>query len=119
MAKKTVKGTSGLFLCWMGLMAVVCVPSFIAGVTYTKPGRPVTLLNASVTRSERNVLSLSNAANLNAAPDRAEQPGQQQTAEVLDRGGAVKENHLDTSFDTQQETLEWGVNYPDVEVRDE
>jgi len=87
-------------------MAVVCIPSFIAGVTYTKPGRPVTLLNASVTGSESNVLSLSNAANLNAAPDRAEQPGRRQNAEVLDRGGAVKGNRLDTSFDTHQDALE-------------
>jgi len=117
LAKRTVKGATGLFFCWIGLMAIVCIPSFIAGVTYTRPGRPVTLLDASVTGSESNVLSLSNAANLNAAPDRAERPGQRQTAEVLDRGGAVKGNRLDTSFDTRQETLEWDVKYADVEVR--
>lgn len=94
-------------------MAVVCVPSFIAGVTYTKPGRPVALLTASVTGLEIDSISLSNAA----APDRAEQLGRRQTAEVLDRGGAVKGNRLDNSFDTHQETLEWGVKYADVEVR--
>ncbi|MBL7184886.1 MAG: hypothetical protein ISS70_01060 [Phycisphaerae bacterium] len=69
MVKETVKGASGLLLCWIGLMAVVCVPSFIAGIAYTKPAGPITLVNATVTGSESGVLSLSNAANLNPAPD--------------------------------------------------
>ena len=94
-------------------MAVVCVPSFIAGVTYTRPGRPVTLLNASVAGLESDFISLSNAA----APDRAEQHGRRQTAEVLDGGGGVKANPLYTSIDPYQETLEWGVKYADAEVR--
>ncbi len=94
-------------------MAVVCVPSFIAGVAYTKPGGPVTLLDASVTGIESDSISLPNAA----APDRAEQSGRQQTAEVLDRSDAVKGNRLDTPSDTRQEAPEWGVEYADAKVR--
>ena len=102
MAKKTVRVATGHFFCWMGLMAVVCVPSFIAGVTYSRPGRPVALLNASVAGLDSDFISLSNAA----APDRAEQPGRRQTAEVLDNGGAVKADPLDTSLDSHREALE-------------
>ena len=119
MVKETVKGASGLLLCWVGLMAVVCVPSFIAGVAYTETARPITLVNATVTGSESDVLSLSNAANPNTAPDRAEQPGQRQTVKVLDRGGVLEEKRLDTSFHNHQETLEWGVKYQDVVVRNQ
>ncbi len=98
-------------------MAVVCVPSFIAGVACTKPARPITLLNASVTGPKSDILSLSNVANSNAAPGRAEQPGQWQTVKVLDRGGAIEGNRLDTSFHAHQEALEWGAKYLDLEVR--
>lgn len=89
MQKETVKGASGILLCWIGLTAVVCVPSFIAGVAYTKPARPITLLNATVTGPDSGILPLSNAANLNAAPDRPEQPAQRKTAKVLDRGNII------------------------------
>ena len=106
MAKGKIKSASVLFVCWIGLMAVVCVPSFIAGICCTESGEPTAPLNASVIRLESDFISLSNAADLSAAPDRAEQPGRRQTAEVLDRGSAVKGNRLDASFDTRQETLE-------------
>lgn len=77
-----LKGAGGIFLCWTGLIAVVCVPSFIAGVTYTKPGRPVTLLNATVTGPENNIYSQSDTVDPNTAPDRAEQPDQWQTVRM-------------------------------------
>ncbi|KPK42568.1 MAG: hypothetical protein AMJ65_07400 [Phycisphaerae bacterium SG8_4] len=105
MAKKTVRVATGHFFCWMGLMAVVCVPSFIAGVAYTKPGKPVALLSAPVAGLERDFISLSKAAE--CVP--AEQPGRLQIAEVLDNGGALEANPLGTSFDSPQEALEWGV----------
>ncbi len=35
---------------------------------------------------------------------------------VLDRGGAIKGNHIDVYFDTHQEALNWGVQYLDVTV---
>lgn len=39
-----------------------------------------------------------------------------QRMKVLDRGGAIKGNHIDVYFDTHQEALEWGVQYLDVTV---
>lgn len=39
-----------------------------------------------------------------------------QTMKVLDRGGAIKGNHIDVYFDTHQEALEWGVQYLDVTI---
>lgn len=35
---------------------------------------------------------------------------------VLDRGGAIKGNHIDVYFDTHQEALDWGVRYLDVTI---
>ncbi len=40
-----------------------------------------------------------------------------QPVKVLDRGGAIKENHLDVFFKTHQEALNWGRKYLKVEVR--
>jgi len=37
-------------------------------------------------------------------------------APVLDRGGAIKEGCIDVYFDTEQEALEWGVKYLEVEI---
>jgi 3D (Asp-Asp-Asp) domain-containing protein len=39
------------------------------------------------------------------------------TVLVMDRGGAIKGNHLDLLFHTHQEALEWGVQYLDVLVK--
>ncbi len=36
---------------------------------------------------------------------------------VLDRGGAIKGNHLDVLFPTHDQALQWGVQYLDVQVR--
>lgn len=35
---------------------------------------------------------------------------------VLDRGGAIKGNHIDVYFDSHQEALNWGVKYLDVVI---
>lgn len=35
---------------------------------------------------------------------------------VLDRGGAIKGNHIDVYFDTHQEAIDWGVQYLDVTI---
>ncbi len=35
---------------------------------------------------------------------------------VLDRGGAIKDDHIDVYFDSHQEALNWGVKYLDVTV---
>ena len=40
-----------------------------------------------------------------------------QSVEVLDRGGAIKGNHIDLFFHTHQEALEWGLQHLDVLVK--
>lgn len=92
MAKEKIKYASAIFLCWIGLMAIVCIPSFIAGVSCAKSGKPVALLNASTAVLKSNLLSLSNTAE----PDRAEQ--------------------TETSSDAHPMALEWNVKYTDVKI---
>ena len=36
---------------------------------------------------------------------------------VMDRGGAIRGNHIDVFFATHQQALNWGVQYVDVKVR--
>lgn len=105
MAKEKIKCAGVLFFCWTGLMAVVCVPSFIAGISCTNSGKPITLVNASATQLESNLFSQSNATNLSAASDHAEQPGRRQTAEALG-----------TSSGIHHTALELSVKYTDVKV---
>lgn len=81
MAKGTVKKATGFFFCWMGLMATVCVPSFIVGFAHTEPGDPVTVLNASVAGVDSGFIPVSNAA----GHERTGQAVRQQTREDLDR----------------------------------
>jgi hypothetical protein len=78
----------------MGLMAAVCVPSFIAGVAHTEPGGPLTVLSASVTGLDGDFISVSNTA----GPERAEQTGRQQTTEAPDRLCPTNQNGPGTSF---------------------
>jgi len=40
-----------------------------------------------------------------------------QSVEVLDRGGAIKGNKIDVFFPTHEEALEWGVKNIDVKVQ--
>lgn len=82
MKKQTVKDAGGLCLCWMGLMAAVCVPSFIAGVMCTKSGGPAALVKASVGGVEDDIPLLSGAANPAAGHVKAGQPGRLQTAQM-------------------------------------
>jgi 3D (Asp-Asp-Asp) domain-containing protein len=42
-----------------------------------------------------------------------------QPVKVLDRGGAIKGNRLDVFFATHEEALQWGVQYLEVNVRQE
>ncbi len=39
-----------------------------------------------------------------------------QSVKVLDRGGAIQNNHLDIFFPSHQEALNWGVKYLDVKI---
>jgi hypothetical protein len=63
----------------MGLMAAVCVPSFIAGVTYTKSCEPTALAKASVGGVENGIPLLSSAAK---PASECAQPDQSQTVQT-------------------------------------
>jgi len=52
LGKARVKGFSGVFLKLINLTIVVCVMSLITDIALTKDDRPITLLNAAVTRSQ-------------------------------------------------------------------
>jgi len=49
-------------------MVVACVLSFIAGAAYTKAGRPITLLNATVTETQNDTQPLSDESEVKAEP---------------------------------------------------
>ena len=40
------------------------------------------------------------------------------TVEVLDRGGAIRGNHIDVFFPTHQEAIQWGRRFVDVTIVD-
>ncbi len=73
MKKQTVRCSGRALISWIGLMAVVCVPSFIAGATYTKTAKQVIPLHTVAANKEGN-----------AEPVRteAEQPGEWQTVQM-------------------------------------
>ena len=68
MGKKTVRRSGRALLSWIGLMAVVCVPSFIAGAAYTKAGKSIMPLNAVVPESEAGTQPLPNEARTEFEP---------------------------------------------------
>ena len=51
MERGIVKGSNGVIFNRITLLVIACVLSFIAGAAYTKAGRPMTLLNATVTET--------------------------------------------------------------------
>ena len=51
MRRGIVKGSNGSILNRITVLVIACVLSFIAGAAYTKAGRPMTLLNATVTET--------------------------------------------------------------------
>ena len=133
MKKKMVKGAGGVFLCWIGLIAVVCVPSFVAGVMYSKPCMPMALLNATVAELENDDLLSSNTVASAAGGGQAAQPGQWQTARMPTTAHCLcpkccgrnsdsttasghKIQQGDTFSRTRRQALEWGVKCIDVKV---
>ena len=58
MVRGIVKGSNGVIFNLITLMVVACVLSFIAGAAYTKAGRPITLLNATVTETQADTQPL-------------------------------------------------------------
>jgi 3D (Asp-Asp-Asp) domain-containing protein len=122
-------------------MAVVCVPSFIAGAAHQK-----TDVSAAEWRTVQMRVTAycpcskccGEYADGVTASGHKIQPGDtfvaadkrysfntemvvpgysfSQPVKVLDRGGAIKDNRLDLFFHTHAEALEWGVQYLDVQV---
>ena len=59
-----VKGSNG-FVNRITVLFVACVLSFIAGAAYTKAGRPMTLLNTTVTEPQTDTQSSSDESEVN------------------------------------------------------
>jgi len=55
-----VKDSNDVIFNLITLMVVACVLSFIVGAAYTKAGRPITLLNATVTKTHTDTQPLTN-----------------------------------------------------------
>ena len=58
MRRGIVKDSNDVIFNLITLMVVACVLSFIAGAAYTKVGRPITLLNATVTETQNDAQPL-------------------------------------------------------------
>jgi len=63
-----VKDSNDVIFNLITLMVVACVLSFIAGAAYTKAGRPITLLNATVTETQNDTQSLPDKAVVKTEP---------------------------------------------------
>ncbi len=143
MKKQTVRRSGRALISWIGLMAVVCVPSFIAGAAHTEANESsarwqtvqmrVTAYCAcseccgqysdGITASGHKI----QPGDAFVAADERYSFGTEvvvsgynydQPVKVLDRGGAIEGNRLDVFFHSHQEALEWGVKHVDVQVRD-
>ena len=141
MKKQIVRRSGRALIAWIGLTAVVCVPSFIAGAAYrrtdassakwrTVPMRVTAYCPCSkccgqyadgVTASGHKI----QPGDTFLAADKRYPfgtemivPGynEDQPVKVLDRGGAIKGNRLDVFFHTHQQALEWGVKHLAVKV---
>ena len=140
MKKQLIRRSGRALISWISLMAVVCVPSFIAGASHTKtdnsrivPMRVTAYCPCSkccgqyadgITASGHKI----QPGDTFVAADKRYSFGTEmivpgyndgRTVKVLDRGGAIKGNRLDVFFHSHQEALEWGVKYLDVQVRDQ
>lgn len=58
MERGIVKGSNGIIYNRITLLVIASVLSFIAGAAYTKAGRPITLLNTTVTETQTNTQPL-------------------------------------------------------------
>ena len=144
MKKQTVRRSGRALISWIGLTAVVCVPSFIAGAAYrqtdstsaewhTVPMRVTAYCPCSkccgeyadgITASGHKI----QPGDTFVAADKRHSFGTEmvvpgysegRAVKVLDRGGAIKGNRLDVFFHSHQQALEWGVQYLEVQVRDQ
>ena len=67
MRRGIVKGSNG-FINRITVLFVACVLSFIAGAAYTKAGRPITLLNTTVTEIQTDTQPLPDEAEIMPEP---------------------------------------------------
>ena len=143
MRKQIVRRSGRALVNWIGLMAVVCVPSFIAGAAHTDTGTSSAKWQSvpmRVTAYCPCTECCGQYADGITASGHKIQPGDafvaadkrysfgtemvvpgydySRTVKVLDRGGAIKGNRLDVFFHSHIEALEWGVQYLDVQVCD-
>ncbi|UCF16838.1 MAG: 3D domain-containing protein [Phycisphaerales bacterium] len=144
MKRQIIRRSGRTVISWIGLMAIVCVPSFIAGAAHTEidaSSAKWQTLRMRVTAYCPCSKCCGQYADGITASGHEIQPGDtfvaadkryslgtemvipgysnSQTVKVLDRGGAIKGNRLDVFFHTHQEALEWGVQYLDVQIRDQ
>jgi len=63
-----VKGSNSVIFNRITLLVIACVLSFIAGAAYTKAGRPITLLNATVTETQNGTQSLPDESDVKTEP---------------------------------------------------
>ena len=144
MRRQMVRRSGRALISWIGLMAVVCVPSFIAGAAHRQtdstsagwhavPMRVTAYCPCSkccgeyadgITASGHKI----QPGDTFVAADKRYSFGTEmivpgyddgRAVKVLDRGGAIKGNRLDVFFHSHQQALEWGVQYLDVQVRDQ
>jgi len=77
-----VKGLNGVIFNRITLLVVACVLSFIAGVAYTKAGRPITMLSATATETQADAQSLTSGAANSAAITMPGKTEEEQKAET-------------------------------------
>lgn len=143
MRRQIVRRSGRALISWMGLMAVVCVPSFIAGAAYRQTDASSAkwqIVPMRVTAYCPCSKCCGQYADGVTASGHKIQPGDMFVAagkrysfgtemvvpgyndgeivKVLDRGGAIEGNRLDVFFHSHAEALEWGVKHLDVQVRD-
>ena len=83
MRRGIVKGSNDVIFNLMTLMVVACVLSFIAGAAYTKAGRPITLLSATMTETQDDTQPLpASTANFVAIIPIPSKPEEEQKTEV-------------------------------------
>jgi 3D (Asp-Asp-Asp) domain-containing protein len=141
MRKQIVRRSGRALINWIGLTAVVCVPSFIAGAAYRQTNSPSAewqTVRMRVTAYCPCSKCCGQYADGVTASGYKIQPGDtfvaadkrhpfgtemvvpgysdSQAVKVLDRGGDIKGNRLDVFFHSHQQALEWGVQYLDVQV---
>jgi len=131
MRKQIVRRSGRALINWIGLTAVVCVPSFIAGAAYrqtdstsaewqTVPMRVTAYCPCSKCCGQYadGITAFVAADKRHSFGTEMVVPGYSEgrAVKVLDRGGAIKGNRLDVFFHSHQQALEWGVQYLDVQV---